>query len=233
MSAHFNQEAGALVCPLSVPEGTHRLQIGLDWVDLVLYRSNGMGKKYGLLLFGVSYTLYPHKLALSPTDYDHLPRIDPLQLLKCLSVLLSPEGGIKSKDEVQRLARGQQHSCLLDEVDNRRFIFTHVQLKCGDVLVDSPASHAPFAGLGLPRVVQPSRFLETAYSNGTRKSIATLTKFRQGYEQWTFGLESINSDKNRGLEQCRVILVIILTRCELTRGTIRRPSIPWLVKPEK
>nr|CAD7197122.1 unnamed protein product [Timema douglasi] len=30
---------------------------------------------------------------------------------------------------------------------------------------DSPASHAPFAGLGLPRVVQPSRFLETAYSN--------------------------------------------------------------------
>nr|CAD7409809.1 unnamed protein product [Timema poppensis] len=31
---------------------------------------------------------------------------------------------------------------------------------------DSPASHAPFAGLGLPRVVQPSRFLETAYSNG-------------------------------------------------------------------
>nr|CAD7427128.1 unnamed protein product [Timema monikensis] len=34
-----------------------------------------------------------------------MPRIDPLQLLKCLSVLLSPEGGIKSKDEVQRLAR--------------------------------------------------------------------------------------------------------------------------------
>nr|CAD7601976.1 unnamed protein product [Timema genevievae] len=33
-----------------------------------------------------------------------VPRIDPLQLLKCLSVLLSPEGGIKSKDEVQRLA---------------------------------------------------------------------------------------------------------------------------------
>nr|CAD7201234.1 unnamed protein product [Timema douglasi] len=54
-------------------------------------------------------------------------------------------------------ARGQQRSCLLNEVDNRRFIFPHVQLKCGDVLVDSPASHAPFAGLGLPRVVQPSR----------------------------------------------------------------------------
>ncbi|XP_067001508.2 serine/threonine-protein phosphatase 1 regulatory subunit 10 isoform X1 [Anabrus simplex] len=33
-----------------------------------------------------------------------MPRIDPLQLLKCLSVLLSPSGGIKSKDEVQRLA---------------------------------------------------------------------------------------------------------------------------------
>lgn len=33
------------------------------------------------------------------------PRIDPIQLLKCLSVLLSPDGGIKSKDEVQRLAR--------------------------------------------------------------------------------------------------------------------------------
>jgi len=33
------------------------------------------------------------------------PRIDPLQLLKCLSVLLSPTGGIKSKEEVQRLAR--------------------------------------------------------------------------------------------------------------------------------
>uniref|UniRef100_A0A1B6D378 TFIIS N-terminal domain-containing protein n=1 Tax=Clastoptera arizonana TaxID=38151 RepID=A0A1B6D378_9HEMI len=33
-----------------------------------------------------------------------MPRIDPLQLLKCLSVLLKPNGGIKSKDEVQRLA---------------------------------------------------------------------------------------------------------------------------------
>ncbi|KAJ9595970.1 hypothetical protein L9F63_012863, partial [Diploptera punctata] len=32
------------------------------------------------------------------------PRIDPLQLLKCLSVLLSPTGGINSKAEVQRLA---------------------------------------------------------------------------------------------------------------------------------
>lgn len=32
-----------------------------------------------------------------------MPRIDPNQLLKCLSVLLSPNGGIKSKDEVQRL----------------------------------------------------------------------------------------------------------------------------------
>ncbi|XP_054284601.1 serine/threonine-protein phosphatase 1 regulatory subunit 10-like isoform X2 [Macrosteles quadrilineatus] len=32
------------------------------------------------------------------------PRIDPQQLLRCLSVLLSPKGGIKSKDEVQRLA---------------------------------------------------------------------------------------------------------------------------------
>nr|CAD7199204.1 unnamed protein product [Timema douglasi] len=30
----------------------------------------------------------------------------------------------------------------------------------------TPAFPAPFAGLGLPRVVQPSRFLETAYSNG-------------------------------------------------------------------
>ncbi|GLH01293.1 Uncharacterized protein GBIM_07465 [Gryllus bimaculatus] len=34
-----------------------------------------------------------------------MPRIDPLQLLKCLSVLLAPNGGIKSKEEVQRLAR--------------------------------------------------------------------------------------------------------------------------------
>ncbi|XP_014286948.1 serine/threonine-protein phosphatase 1 regulatory subunit 10 isoform X1 [Halyomorpha halys] len=34
---------------------------------------------------------------------EHQPRIDPNQLLKCLSVLLSPNGGIKSKDEVQRL----------------------------------------------------------------------------------------------------------------------------------
>uniref|UniRef100_A0A0K8SQU9 Serine/threonine-protein phosphatase 1 regulatory subunit 10 n=1 Tax=Lygus hesperus TaxID=30085 RepID=A0A0K8SQU9_LYGHE len=32
------------------------------------------------------------------------PRIDPNQLLRCLSVLLSPSGGIKSKDEVQRIA---------------------------------------------------------------------------------------------------------------------------------
>ncbi|KOB66630.1 Pnuts protein [Operophtera brumata] len=32
------------------------------------------------------------------------PRIDPIQLLNCLSVLLSPSGGIKSRDEVQRLA---------------------------------------------------------------------------------------------------------------------------------
>ncbi|ENN76201.1 hypothetical protein YQE_07169, partial [Dendroctonus ponderosae] len=31
------------------------------------------------------------------------PRIDPLQLLKCLSVLLSPDGGILSRDEVPRL----------------------------------------------------------------------------------------------------------------------------------
>nr|CAD7197019.1 unnamed protein product [Timema douglasi] len=47
--------------------------------------------------------------------------------------------------------------------------FTHVQLKCRDALVDTPAFPAPFAGLGLPRVVQPSRFLETAYSNGLGK----------------------------------------------------------------
>ncbi|XP_012257047.2 serine/threonine-protein phosphatase 1 regulatory subunit 10 isoform X1 [Athalia rosae] len=33
-----------------------------------------------------------------------MPRIDPLQLLKCLSVLLGPTGGIKSNEEVQRLA---------------------------------------------------------------------------------------------------------------------------------
>ncbi|KAG6446283.1 serine/threonine-protein phosphatase 1 regulatory subunit 10 isoform X2 [Manduca sexta] len=33
-----------------------------------------------------------------------MPRIDPIQLLNCLSVLLSPHGGIKSRDEVQRLA---------------------------------------------------------------------------------------------------------------------------------
>ncbi|XP_063617759.1 serine/threonine-protein phosphatase 1 regulatory subunit 10 [Cydia splendana] len=33
-----------------------------------------------------------------------MPRIDPIQLLNCLSVLLSPDGGIKSRDEVQRLA---------------------------------------------------------------------------------------------------------------------------------
>ncbi|KAK9888443.1 hypothetical protein WA026_000691 [Henosepilachna vigintioctopunctata] len=32
-----------------------------------------------------------------------MPRIDPLQLLKCLSVLLSPEGGIMSREEVPRL----------------------------------------------------------------------------------------------------------------------------------
>lgn len=34
-----------------------------------------------------------------------MPRIDPIQLLNCLSVLLSPEGGIKSREEVQRLAK--------------------------------------------------------------------------------------------------------------------------------
>ncbi|XP_058803454.1 serine/threonine-protein phosphatase 1 regulatory subunit 10 [Phymastichus coffea] len=33
-----------------------------------------------------------------------MPRIDPLSLLKCLSVLLGPNGGIKSKDEVVRVA---------------------------------------------------------------------------------------------------------------------------------
>ncbi|CAH2104781.1 unnamed protein product [Euphydryas editha] len=33
-----------------------------------------------------------------------MPRIDPIQLLNCLSVLLSPTGGIKSRDEVHRLA---------------------------------------------------------------------------------------------------------------------------------
>ncbi|XP_076281123.1 phosphatase 1 nuclear targeting subunit isoform X1 [Lasioglossum baleicum] len=32
------------------------------------------------------------------------PRIDPLSLLKCLSVLLGPTGGIRSKEEVHRLA---------------------------------------------------------------------------------------------------------------------------------
>lgn len=32
-----------------------------------------------------------------------MPRIDPLQLLKCVSVLLSPNGGIRSGEEVQRL----------------------------------------------------------------------------------------------------------------------------------
>ncbi|XP_071449446.1 serine/threonine-protein phosphatase 1 regulatory subunit 10-like [Hetaerina americana] len=32
-----------------------------------------------------------------------MPRIDPLQLLKCLSVLLAPDGGIKSREEVSRL----------------------------------------------------------------------------------------------------------------------------------
>jgi protein phosphatase 1 regulatory subunit 10 len=34
-----------------------------------------------------------------------MPRIDPSQLLKTLSVLLSPEGGIKSDDEVVRLVQ--------------------------------------------------------------------------------------------------------------------------------
>ena len=33
-----------------------------------------------------------------------MPRIDPLQLLNCLQVLLSPSGGILSKNEVHRLA---------------------------------------------------------------------------------------------------------------------------------
>jgi protein phosphatase 1 regulatory subunit 10 len=33
-----------------------------------------------------------------------MPRIDPLSLLRCLSVLLGPNGGIKSKEEVIRLA---------------------------------------------------------------------------------------------------------------------------------
>ncbi|KAJ0181760.1 hypothetical protein K1T71_002482 [Dendrolimus kikuchii] len=33
-----------------------------------------------------------------------MPRIDPIQLLNCLSVLLSENGGIKSRDEVARLA---------------------------------------------------------------------------------------------------------------------------------
>uniref|UniRef100_S4PBA7 Pnuts protein n=1 Tax=Pararge aegeria TaxID=116150 RepID=S4PBA7_9NEOP len=33
-----------------------------------------------------------------------MPRIDPIQLLNCLSVLMSPNGGIKSRDEVHRLA---------------------------------------------------------------------------------------------------------------------------------
>ncbi|XP_076281124.1 phosphatase 1 nuclear targeting subunit isoform X2 [Lasioglossum baleicum] len=33
-----------------------------------------------------------------------MPRIDPLSLLKCLSVLLGPTGGIRSKEEVHRLA---------------------------------------------------------------------------------------------------------------------------------
>ncbi|XP_032677519.1 serine/threonine-protein phosphatase 1 regulatory subunit 10 [Odontomachus brunneus] len=33
-----------------------------------------------------------------------MPRIDPLSLLRCLSVLLGPTGGIKSKEEVHRLA---------------------------------------------------------------------------------------------------------------------------------
>nr|CAD7438858.1 unnamed protein product [Timema bartmani] len=47
------------------------------------------------------------KNAVSSVGLHEEPRIDPLQLLKCLSVLLSPEGGIKSKDEVQRLARNR------------------------------------------------------------------------------------------------------------------------------
>ncbi|KAG8223254.1 hypothetical protein J437_LFUL001530 [Ladona fulva] len=40
------------------------------------------------------------------------PRIDPLQLLKCLSVLLAPDGGIKSKEEVSRLASTDVGVCL-------------------------------------------------------------------------------------------------------------------------
>lgn len=32
------------------------------------------------------------------------PRIDPLKLLTCLGVLLAPNGGIRSSDEVKRLA---------------------------------------------------------------------------------------------------------------------------------
>ncbi|XP_072936416.1 serine/threonine-protein phosphatase 1 regulatory subunit 10 [Epargyreus clarus] len=34
-----------------------------------------------------------------------MPRIDPVQLLNCLGELLSPIGGVKSRDEVERLAR--------------------------------------------------------------------------------------------------------------------------------
>lgn len=33
------------------------------------------------------------------------PRIDPLKLLTCLSVLLAPNGGIRSANEVKRLAK--------------------------------------------------------------------------------------------------------------------------------
>lgn len=33
------------------------------------------------------------------------PRIDPVKLLACIGLLLSPNGGIKSAAEVKRLAR--------------------------------------------------------------------------------------------------------------------------------
>uniref|UniRef100_A0A1B0GLX1 Uncharacterized protein n=2 Tax=Phlebotomus papatasi TaxID=29031 RepID=A0A1B0GLX1_PHLPP len=57
-----------------------------------------------------------------------MPRIDPLQLLTCLGVLLAPNGGIRSAQEVRRLAG------LMAKFSNRlvsKCIYIQI-LKCTD-----------------------------------------------------------------------------------------------------
>lgn len=69
-----------------------------------LYNFNFIEKLGRSLLRLLSGVFFFKTNILIWTYFSLQPRIDPLKLLTCLKVLLAPNGGIRSANEVKRLA---------------------------------------------------------------------------------------------------------------------------------